>query len=235
MKPLRIHYFQHIAFKGLGCIEQWAIEKKHTLTATRFYETHHLPKPGNMDWLIIMGGPMSIYDEDKHGWLKDEKAFIEEAIARGKTVIGVCLGAQLIACVLGARVYPNAYKEIGWFEVARRSQGNDQSLLEGIEPAFTVFHWHGDTFELPEGAEHLLQSEACANQAFLYRNNVLGIQFHFEATRETLRDMVKHGLPELTPDTYIQNEERILAGSPFITQNNQRLYGILNKLEQQSI
>lgn len=233
MKQLRIHYFQHVAFEGLGCIEAWAFEKDHTLTATKFYENHQLPKIVDIDWLIIMGGPMSVHDEDKHRWLINEKAFIKQAIEAGKTVIGICLEAQLIADVLGANVYPNRYKEIGWFDVTKTTQGKAKELLKAMESSFTVFHWHGDTFDLPEGAEHLLQSEACANQAFLYKDNVLGIQAHFEATKETLNEMITHGRHELIPDQYIQTEEVIVAHLVFIHENNQRLYGLLKKLELQ--
>lgn len=234
MKRLRIHHFQHVPFEGLGCIEAWAIEKDHTLTSTKFYQAYQLPELATIDWLIIMGGPMSVHDEETRPWLKEEKAFIKQAIEVGKTVIGICLGAQLIADVLGAKVYRNSYKEIGWFNVSKTPQGEANILLKDIESSFTVFHWHGDTFDLPDGAEHLLQSEACTNQAFLYHDNVLGIQFHFEATQETLTEMITHGRYELIPGKYMQREEAILARTTFIQENNQRLYGLLKKLETKS-
>lgn len=231
MKTLRIHYFQHVPFEGLGCIEAWAFEKGHTVTATNFYTAADLPDLSAMDWLIIMGGPMSVHDEAACPWLKTEKAFIKNAIAMGKTVIGICLGAQLVAEALGARVYPNGHKEIGWFKVTRTPQGTTASLLEHLEPSFTVFHWHGDTFDLPHGATHLLESEACMNQMFLYQYRVLGIQFHFEATPETLQAMIQHGRQELTPNKYIQSEVYIAAQAPWLAANNHRMYAILNKLE----
>ena len=232
MKTLRIHYFQHVPFEGLGCIEPWVIEKGHTLTATAFYNTsYQLPELQNIDWLIIMGGPMSVQDVAEYPWLKEEKTFIKQAIQARKTIIGICLGAQLVAEALGARVYPNAQKEIGWFKVTRTTQGTTTALLKDLEPSFTVFHWHGDTFDLPKGAEHLMQSEACLNQMFLYRNYVLGIQFHFEATVDTLHATSRHGKDELTPGKYIQSEEYILAQEKLIRDNNQRMYAILSKLE----
>jgi GMP synthase-like glutamine amidotransferase len=234
MHMLRIHYFQHVPFEGLGCIETWAFEKEHTLTATKFYTAYQLPEIEMIDWLIVMGGPMSVHDEAIQPWLKDEKAFIKKAIAAGKTVVGICLGAQLVAEALGASIYLNAYKEIGWFDVRRTPQANN-TLLNGLEPAFTVFDWHGDTFDLPEGAEHLLQSEACINQAFLFQQKVLGLQFHFEVTAETLNGMIQHGQHELVQNKYVQTEEQILAQTRLIEENNQRLYGILNRLQQSTI
>ncbi len=97
MKPVRIHYFQHVAFEGLGHIETWAKQHKHKLTATNFFENHILPDLTEFDWLIIMGGPMSVYDIQNHPWIKEEIDFIQKAIRGQKTVIGICLGSQLIA------------------------------------------------------------------------------------------------------------------------------------------
>lgn len=140
MNKLRIHYFQHVAFEGLGCIEAWAFEKDYVRTRTKFYETYRLPEITTIDWLIIMGGPMSVHDEEGHPWLNEEKAFIKQAIEAGKTVIGICLGAQLIANVLGANVYPNRHKEIGWFDVTKTAQGKENYLVKDIESSFTAFH-----------------------------------------------------------------------------------------------
>lgn len=233
MKPRRIHYFQHVPFEGLGCIEAWANEKDYMLTATKFYEAVQLPRLENIDWLIIMGGPMSVHDKATHPWLQAEKAFIKQAIDAGKTVIGICLGAQAIAEVLGANVYPNTCKEIGWFDVTKTK--TESFLLQHLPQTFPVFHWHGETFDLPEGAQHLLQSEACVNQAFLYKDNVLGLQFHFETTLESVTQMIKHERHELVPDTYVQSEATILAQAHLITENNRQLYGLLKNLEQQQV
>lgn len=178
-----------------------------------------------------MRGPMSVHNKEKYPWLQ-EKIFIKQAIEQNKTVIGICPNAQLIAGVPDAAVYPNAYKEIGWFTVMQTIQSKDNFLLKDIEYSFTVFHWHGDTFHLPGGAMHLLQSEACAYQAFLYKNNAPGIQAHFEATEETLSEMICHGRHELVPHRYVQTKEHMLAQQPLMAQNNQRLYEVLKKLEE---
>ena len=231
MKKLHIHYFQHVPFEGLGCIEKWIEEKGHTVNHTKFYEAEVLPAMTDFDWLIIMGGPMGVYDDATFTWLQQEKEFIKQAITADKTVIGICLGSQLIAAALGADVYKNTQKEIGWFDVALTAIGKENKLLEGFDDQFKVFHWHGDTFDLPENAEHLLQTDVCKNQAFLYKEKILGLQFHFEVTSETLAEMVKHGRDELTAGNFIQSETEILSNEKYIKVNNEKIFTILNRLQ----
>jgi GMP synthase-like glutamine amidotransferase len=230
MKTLNIHYFQHVPFEGLGYIEKWASEKGHKLTATKFYGNYILPELEDFDWLIIMGGPMGVYDEDKFSWLKEEKEFIKSAIDAGKTVIGICLGSQLIAEVLGAKVYPNAKKEIGWFPVSITNEGKENNLLKGLPDSFTVFHWHGDTFDLPNNSVHLIESKACKNQAFLYKKKVLGLQFHLEANLHALKEIIKNCKTDLVSDTYIQDEQTILIKEKETEGTNKILSAILEKL-----
>jgi GMP synthase-like glutamine amidotransferase len=230
MKNLRIHCFQHVPFEGLGCIADWIKEKEHTISFTKFYENDSLPSINDIDWLIIMGGPMGVYDNNIFSWLPKEKEFIRQTINASKTVIGICLGSQLIAEVLGAKVYKNIEKEIGWFDIELTSEGKNNSLLRDFENSFKVFHWHGDTFDLPENAIHLIQTTACKNQAFLYKEKVLGLQFHFEVTEETLIQMIEHGREELIEANYVQSEREILADSSYIKSNNSKLFDILNHL-----
>ncbi|HET7115080.1 MAG TPA: type 1 glutamine amidotransferase [Hanamia sp.] len=233
MKQLRIHYFQHVPFESPGNIEVWCHENGHTLTSTKFYENPTLPALAEIDWLVIMGGPMGVYDEKKYNWLADEKQFIKEAIAARKTIIGICLGSQLLAEISGAKVYPNKYKEIGWFPVELSHDAMHNKLFAGINSPITVFHWHGDTFDLPENAVHLAHSEACRNQAFLYKKNVLGLQFHLEMTKDTLKEMLKTGKSELTKEKYIQSEEEIRSQEKFIENNKKVLFLILDRLARQ--
>ncbi len=233
MKQLRIHYFQHVSFEGLGNIEEWSLENGHLLTSTKFYENSNLPGLKDIDWLIIMGGAMGVYDERKYNWLVAEKQFIKQAIEAGKTVIGICLGAQLIAEVLGARVYVNKYKEIGWYPIELSSEATKNKLFAEINNSMTVFHWHGDTFDLPQCAVHLAHSEACKNQAFLYNKKVLGLQFHLEMTEPALKQMLENGKPELTQGNYIQNEQEILNNQKLIENNKQVLFTILDRLATQ--
>ncbi len=230
MKNLRIHCFQHVSFEGLGCIESWIEQNNHSITYTKFYENIQLPDINNIDWLIVMGGPMGVYDDNQFAWLKEEKQLIKQAIDANKTVIGICLGAQLIAQVLGAKVYRNMEKEIGWFDVSLTAEGKESKLLQGFDNDFTVFHWHGDTFDLPKGAVHLIQTAACKNQAYVYKEKVLGLQFHFEVTENTLGKMIENGKEELVDGNYIQTEIKMLSNSNYILSNNVKLFTILDRL-----
>ena len=228
MKKLSIHTFMHVPFEGLGCIEQWIIREKHSLGYTHFYEDYLLPDMDSIDWLIVMGGPMSVYDEAGYPWLAEEKAFIRKAIEQGKTVLGICLGSQLIAEVLGAKVYPNHLKEIGWLDITLSEKALELPLFENFDKQFPVFHWHGDTYEIPEGSIRLISSVNCINQAFLFRDNVLGLQFHFEVTGLTLKSMVDHGMEELAESTTIQSAEVILAETRYIEENNRKMFQLLD-------
>jgi GMP synthase-like glutamine amidotransferase len=231
-KSLRIQCFQHVAFEGLGCINDWCLNQGHRVAYTRFYQGDPLPGTGDYDVLIVMGGPMGVYDDERYPWLIAEKQAIKSAIDQNKRVLGICLGAQLIALVLGARVFQNSEKEIGWFEVMMTQGGREEDLMHGVEISLPVFHWHGDTFELPQQARHLFYSKVCTNQAFVYNNHVLGLQFHFEVTAESLKAMIEHGRHELIPGNYIQTEDQILSGMGFIASNNRTMYQILENLVQ---
>ncbi|MFA5328900.1 MAG: amidotransferase [Prolixibacteraceae bacterium] len=228
MKILRIHYLQHVHFEDLGCIEDWAKAKGHRLSSTKFYENEFLPELSEFDWLIVMGGPMGVYDDEKYGWLNQEKEFIRNTILSGKTVLGICLGAQLIASVLGAKVYPNGEKEIGWFPISPAPE--DQLLSENNDP-FTVFHWHGDTFDLPDNAVRIASSAACLNQAYIFSEKIVGLQFHFEVTEKSLERMITFCADELVGGTYIQDAETILSHKHFIPEINKRMFRLLDFLE----
>jgi GMP synthase-like glutamine amidotransferase len=235
MKSPRIHCFQHVSFEDPGCIKDWCAAKGYNLSYTHLYKGDKLPAPYDYDWLVVMGGPMGVYDEGTYEWLRDEKIAIKTAIENNKTVLGICLGAQLIASALGARVYPNPEKEIGWFDVMLTGEGKKHQLMKNMSPAQTVFHWHGDTFDLPAGATHLMYSEACRNQAFVYGDKVLALQFHFEVTYESIQAMTDNGRAEL-PATgkYIQSGKEILSLQDPVGENNRIMYGILDGLEEGS-
>ena len=229
-EPINIHTFMHVPFEGLGCIEQWIKDNNHFASYTRFYESYKLPDMDSIDWLIVMGGPMGVYDESIYPWMAEEKSFIRQAIESGKTVIGICLGSQLIAEVLGAKVYPNRQKEIGWFPINLSEQAKANALFDGFENSFPVFHWHGDTFDLPADSTHLISSETTKNQAFLYNDKVLGLQFHFEVTEQTLKGMVDNGMNELLESDTVQSADQILKHSQNIAVNNERMFQILDYL-----
>jgi len=208
---MRAHYFQHVSFEGLGSIEPWLNSNGYEQTNTRFYESSNLPDPKAIDLLVVMGGPMSVNDEDKFPWLALEKQFVRKIIDTGKPVLGICLGAQIIANAMGARVFPNPVKEIGWFPIHAASS-TDGSVFN-FPPSQTVFHWHGETFDLPLGALRLAKSEGCENQAFQLSKRVIGLQFHLETTPKSAREIVSNCRDELVPSRYVQSEEEILSAS----------------------
>ena len=172
---LRIHCLQHVPFEGIGHIDMWAKKRGNSLSFTRFFEKVKFPAQDDFDWLVVMGGSMNIFDDGLE-WLNDEKGFVKETIEAGKTVVGICLGAQLIAHVLGAKVYANNQKEIGWWPVTTTEAGNKHRLLKDFSDEFVTFHWHGDTFDIPEGAVDLLSSTVTTNQAFLYDDRVFACE-----------------------------------------------------------
>ena len=217
---MRAHFLQHVPFEGLGSIRPWLESQGAQITSTRFFLGEDLADLQPIDLLIAMGGPMSVGDEAEHPWLHSEKHFLRAAIARGTPVLGVCLGAQLIASALGARVCANPLKEIGWFPV----QAVPTAAGSFRFPAqCTVFHWHGDTFELPQRAVRLARSPACENQAFQLNRNVIGLQFHLETTPESARAMIEHCRSELTPGEYVQSEAELKAAPA-------KLYASINSL-----
>lgn len=209
---MRAHYLQHVPFEGLGSMEPWLRKAGYTITHTRLFESVVLPDLAEVDLLIIMGGPMSVNDETGFPWLVKEKQFIGNAIRAGKPVLGVCLGAQLIASAMGSRVYPNRLKEIGWFPVEAVSQRDQPAFC--FPPAIEVFHWHGETFDLPPGAIQLAKSEGCENQGFQLGQSVIGLQFHLETTPELAREIVSHCRAELIPSRFVQSAATILAAKP---------------------
>ena len=245
LRPLRIEVFQHVPFEGLGSMEAWFSDRGHILSHTRLY-AGEMPSgiPGASgtrttpaaDWIIVMGGPMGVHDETVFPWLRDEKSAIEAALAHGVAILGVCLGAQLLAQVLGARVGRNREREIGWFPVDLDPDAAETWLGRVFPSRFAPFHWHGDTFTIPEGATPLGRSEVCGNQGFLYRDNVLGLQFHPEITPESLEELLRHCGGELSaaggPDgRHVQNEEGLRAGLAGAPALNAMMAQVCERLE----
>jgi len=206
---MHVHYFQHVPFEGLGSIEPLLKNAGHKISKTAFYNLEKSPQISQIDALIVMGGPMSVNDEAQFPWLVEEKKFIRDFIHSRKPVLGICLGAQLIASALGAKVYPSTEKEIGWFPI-RGTFSVDQNLFH-FPRALEVFHWHGETFDLPSFATGLARSEKCRNQAFQIGRTVIGLQFHLETTPKVAQKMVTYCGNELVDAPYIQTAEEILS------------------------
>ena len=233
MKKFRIHYFQHVPFEGLGSIEDWISLNGHSLTVTKLFEKAEFPEISDIDWLIVMGGPMNVYNEKQFPWLKGEKRFIRRAIDAGKTVLGICLGSQLVSAALGAKVYKNMENEIGWFDIELTPLAQSGNLFFDMGNRINVFHWHGDTFDLPESAIHLASSACTKNQAYIYKNKVLALQFHLEPTLDSLMQMIEGGRDELKKGKYIQTEKDILRNKRLIDPGREILFTLLSRLAEQ--
>jgi GMP synthase-like glutamine amidotransferase len=202
---MNFHVIQHVSFETAGLLGELIRTRGHSLRTTAVFSGEPLPSLQDFDGLIVMGGPMSIHDEAEYPWLVAEKQLIAAAIREGKRVLGICLGAQLIAAVCGSQVYRAPQKEIGWWPV------------KGVDGTETiVFHWHGETVDLPDGAVLLASTKACVNQAFTIGDRVLGIQFHPEVTEGIIRGMIEQEgweLEEAAGSLYVQGADQILVGA----------------------
>jgi GMP synthase-like glutamine amidotransferase len=207
---MKIHCVQHVPFEGSANIEAWARDRSHDLSNTLLFEGKSLPEMEEFDWLIIMGGPMNIYEEDKYPWLRKEKEFIKRAIASDKIVLGICLGAQLMADALGGNVHKNMHREIGWFPVNLTPAAKKSRIFGVLPERFMAMHWHGDTFDLPPGALHAAESQACSNQAFELEK-AIGLQFHLESSSDSIDRLLLNCKDELTDGQHVQRAEEILA------------------------
>jgi GMP synthase-like glutamine amidotransferase len=206
---MRMAVLQHVEFEGPAAVADWAAGRGFPLRIFHLHRDPTLPSLADFDMLTVMGGPMSANDEAQLGWLGREIALVREAIAADKTVLGICLGAQIIAKALGARVYPGSAKEIGWFPVQRTT--GSHPLFEGLPDSFTPFHWHGETFDLPHEATLLAKSKITQTQAFAVGQRVLGLQFHMEATEESVRALLKGAAHEIGDGAFEQQPGTILA------------------------
>ncbi len=224
---MRVHHLRHVEFENLGSIEAWLQSAGHTLSTTRMYANDPLPTVDQFDWLIVMGGPMSANDDATLPWMGPEKRLIRSTIEAGKRVLGVCLGAQLIAAALGARVYRNPEREIGWFEIQRAPEATQHPFGAIFPSRAEVFHWHGDTFDLPQGAVRLASSAGCLNQAYAVSNHVLGLQFHLEMTPWGAKELTIHCRDELGDALYVQTPEKIMAEPARFDRINQLMVSVL--------
>jgi len=211
---LRAHVLQHVPFEGLGSIGRWLQTRGAEITVSRLFEDAALPDTTDFELIVALGGPMSVNQEARFPWLRPEKEFLARAVDGGRPVLGICLGAQLIASALGSRVFPASHPEIGWFTVSRCESEGSVFPFPASTPAF---HWHGETFDLPGRAVHLARSEACEQQAFQVGDRVIGLQFHLETTPESAAGLISHCRDELRPGPHVQDEAvlRSIGSEPY--------------------
>lgn len=221
---------KHYRFDDEAVFTEWAGRRGNRLHIMFAPDGGAFPPLDQFDLLILLGGPMSSYDDSIYPWLVDEKRFLKSAIEGGKPVLGICLGAQILADVLGGSVRRNGHKEIGWYEVRRN--GRNHPLFDGVPEQFQPFHWHGDCIGLPDDAVPLASSDATLVQAFAYGSHVLGLQFHLETTHLCLSRMAGEWKPELTVRSpYIQQAEYMLNQEQRFADSAAILNGILDRFE----
>lgn len=209
----KIHFLQHVPFETPGYLETLATIHGCSTSTTCTWEQTAFPDPSEIELLIILGGPMNIYEHDRYPWLMEETKFITKAMKADIKIIGICLGSQLLADVLGATVIKNRYKEIGWFPVKLSQDALDSPLLKDFPEQPTPFHWHGDTYPIPPGAIRLGSSEACDNQGFIFDDRIAALQFHLEMAPHNLQSLVQNCGNELKEDDFIQTADTIRAES----------------------
>ncbi|WP_100488950.1 type 1 glutamine amidotransferase [Sporolactobacillus pectinivorans] len=225
---MHIHYFQHVPFEQPGMIRDWAKARHHQMDGTLFYEKgFRVPDIDRIDMLVIMGGPMNVYEEDKYPWLSEEKKLIKEALNLEIPILGICLGSQLLADRLGAKIFPGRQKEIGWFPVSFKADAH--SPFRTFPDRLDVLHWHGDTFDLPDGAARMASTAACPNQAFIFENRVIGLQFHLEMAEDNIESVIRHSQSEFVDGPYIQKPENITGRAEKINVNRILLFQFLDE------
>ena len=219
---MKITVLQHVSFEGPAAITRWAAKKGIELETIPLYAASSLPDIRSVEGLLLLGGPMSTSDDDRFPWLTGEIDFIRTALERDIPMLGVCLGAQLIAAAAGARVFPMGFQEIGWWEV------------ESDDGRFAAFHWHGDQFELPAGAVRLYRSAACPEQGFRIGDRVTALQFHLEMNAQAVETMIRNCGDELERNRdsrWVQSADEIGAKSaPGIAETSPRLNRLLDRV-----
>lgn len=226
-----LYCIEHVSFEGPGTLKEWCAERNIKLKRIRLWAGDPLPRVEDVKKLVVMGGPMSIYDELDYEWLADEKEFIKSVCQKWEPkVLGICLGAQIIADALGALVYPNEETEIGFFPITNAENGND-GPLEPLAEGQVVLHWHGDKFEIPSGSTWLKQSEACPNQAFWWDERVLGLQFHLETDEACLNNLLDTGeAQEKAGMKWVQSEEEIEQSLNYLPDIKEAYFKVLDKM-----
>lgn len=226
---MKILILQHTATEGAGMVLDWCVQNGAEVSYINLYE----PQPefevdASVQLVVVLGGPMSVNDESDYPWLKPEKRFIRQCLEASIPILGICLGAQLIASALGARVKANSESEIGWHKIEALAKQPDVFQLPTCMP---VFHWHGETFELPSHSVRLAKSAACANQGFQLGDKVIGLQFHPEITVDTMETWIADAGESLKPSIYVQTPDEMRAqAKAYLPDSKALLFEVLDYL-----
>ena len=193
---------KHISVEGPGTLGKFLENAGRQFNTVELDTGDKLPDDlSKIEAVISLGGPMNVYEEDEHPFLKDEDIFLKKAIEREIPILGICLGAQLLAKAAGAEVKKAPEKEIGWYRLRLTDEGENDRLFKGIGKEFSVFQWHEDTFQIPKGASLLATSNTCKNQAFRLGKNAYGLQFHIEVDDKMIENW---------SNEYLKKEEKML-------------------------
>ncbi len=228
---MRLCALLHHEAEGIGSIATWIHSRGHSLAECRLFAGDDLPDPGDFDWLILMGGPMSVHDARRYKWIPKEIEFVAEAVRQQKRLLGICLGAQMIAVSQGANVGRSPYREIGWFPVSAAPTAPSSPFGGRFTGSHEMFHWHGEMFAIPATAVHLACSAACPNQAFSIGSNVLALQFHPEITPEGVFGLVESSMADLDGSAFVTDEKALMSRPQRFTESNHFLDRLLDDLE----
>lgn len=234
---MRLHLLEHEPFAvRRSNITRWAEKKGYSVDSTEVFRGTRLPSQDDFDWLIVLGGFQHAWEEQKHPWLKAEKAFISEALSHDKIMLGICFGAQLLAETLGGRVFSNEKEEIGWYEVTVCEAGIDSFLFKNVPQKFLTFHWHSDHFTLAPGCTRLAFSQPTANQAFIANNSLaVGLQFHPEYTIEMVRYFAVEYGHEWQKNQYVAGKQAVLSQTGQIPETYWLMELLLDNMERQYV
>lgn len=228
---MKVHILVHLPYKEHTFVENWVLENGYILSRTFLLEgDHNFPGHESFDLLVVLGGVMSVNDEKEYPWLKDEKKYIETVIKNDKKVLGICFGAQLLADILGAKVYRTEYPEVGWHEIQLLKEAGESCVFKDLPDKFISFLWHNDTFEIPSGCIRSARSEACRNQAFVYENRIVALQFHPEFLFENIKQLLEDYGNLIVESPYSQHPEDILSQKDRAADSNNILKSILDNL-----
>ena len=226
---MHVEIVQHVSFEGPGAVAIWADVGGHSLHCTHLYRGDRLPDNGDVDLAVIMGGPMSVHDEERFPWLREEKAWIRERLDARIPIAGICLGSQLVASQLGADVAAGELPEVGWFPVERCP--NESTLFRDFPDWLSVLHWHRECHGLPDGAHRIAKSRTTPVQAFDYQGYAIGLQFHLEVGEHEIEKLCGAAVEDtMQKGKYVQTVHEIREGVHHAPANRKALYDLLNHL-----
>ncbi|WP_137973563.1 type 1 glutamine amidotransferase [Pseudomonas sp. F(2018)] len=227
---MRVSILQHVAFEGPAQIGQWLDKRNLPARVHHLYAGDALPTLDDFDLLVVMGGPMSVHDEAEHPWLGAEKRLLRAALDADKRVLGICLGGQLLAEVLGGDVRLADTAEIGWHPIEQHAEASQSPLGRMLPQRLMAMHWHGETFSLPTGAIPLYHSAACAMQGFVWNERAVALQCHLESSPASIEQLLAACPHDLQRPGAVQDAAAIQAGSAHCASLGASLFRLLDYL-----